>query len=263
VKIGVCIKQVPPSETRILVSDPTVGVDASAFSRMITNPYDDFALEEAVRLKDAGIATEVIVFTVDNKKSEKQIRSALARGADRAIRIESSDVNGADCLGIAKVLSTVAKREEVTIIFCGKQAIDGDNAQVPPMIAELLNWSQVTVISKLEIDGDTFIAHRDVGSGSKAIVSGSLPAVFSCDKGLNTPRFPKLKENLAAKKKPLDVVTIEELGLSKDDINNSLLQETNWALPQQRGECKFIDSSDVNSAVAELIGLLKTEAKVL
>ena len=137
-KVGVCIKQVPPSETRIQVSDPNQGVDASAFSRMITNPYDDYALEEAVRLKDAGIASEVIVFTVDNKKSEKQIRGSLARGADRAIRIDSADVTGADCFGISRVLAAVAQREEVEIIFCGKQAIDGDNAQVPPMMAEIL-----------------------------------------------------------------------------------------------------------------------------
>jgi len=131
------------------------------------------------------------------------------------------------------------------------------------MIAEFLGWNQVSVVSKLEIDGDSFNAHKDIGGGSKAVISGTLPAVFSCDKGLNKPRFPKLKEKLAAKKKPIDSKTVSELGLDASEINQALVQETNWSLPTQREECKFIDGSDVNAAVAELLSLLKNEAKVL
>ena len=120
--------------------------------------------------------------------------------------------------------------------MCGKQSIDGDNAQVPAMIAEFLNWSQVSMISKLEIDGEDFQAHKDIGGGSKAVIAGTLPAVFSCDKGLNKPRFPKLKQKLAAKKKPIDVKSVSDFGLEASEINQALVQETNWSLPTQREE---------------------------
>jgi electron transfer flavoprotein beta subunit len=263
VKIGVCMKQVPSSEARITVSDPQKGIDASVYSRMVMNVYDEFALEEAVQLKERGIATEVIVFTIDGAKVESQLRGALAIGADRAVRIDLEGIENADCLGIAEVLTAALKEEDVQIVMCGKQSMDGDNAQVPAMIAELLDWSQVSMISKLEIDGDDFTAHKDIGGGSQAVIKGTLPAVFSCDKGLNKPRFPKLKQKLAAKKKPIDVKTLSDLGLEASAINQALVEERNWSLPTQRTECKFIDSSDVNAAVSELLSLLKNEAKVL
>ena len=262
-KIGVCMKQVPSSEARISVSDPQKGVDDSVYSRMVMNVYDEFALEEAVQLKERGVATEVIVFTIDKANVESQLRGALAIGADRAVRIDSEGVENADCLGIAQILAAALKEEDVQIVMCGKQSMDGDNAQVPAMIAELMDWTQVSVVSKLEVDGDDFTAHKDIGGGSKAVISGTLPAVFSCDKGLNKPRFPKLKQKLAAKKKPIDVKTVSDLGLDAGELNQPLVQETNWSLPTQREECKFIDGSDVNAAVAELLSLLKNEAKVL
>ena len=212
-KIGVCMKQVPSSEARITVSDPQKGVDDSVYSRMVMNVYDEFALEEAVQLKERGIATEVIVFTIDKSGVESQLRGALAIGADRAVQIDSAGIENADCLGVAQVLSAALKEEEVQIVMCGKQSIDGDNAQVPAMIAEFLDWSQVSMISKLEIDGEDFKAHKDIGGGSKAVIAGTLPAVFSCDKGLNKPRFPKLKQKLAAKKKPIDVKSVSDFGL--------------------------------------------------
>jgi len=263
VKVGVCIKQVPPPEARIQVSSPSKGVDGSVFSNMRTNPFDEFGLEEAVSLKEAGVATEVIIITLGNSSSDKMIRSALAKGADRAIRVDDSETNNADCLGVAKAIAAVVRQEEMKIIFCGKQAVDGDNGQVPSMVAELLNWSQVSVISKLEIDGEDFKAHRDIGGGNKAIISGTIPVVFSCDKGLNKPRHANLKTKMAAKKKKLDVMTLGDLGLSSDVVNKSYVVESNWGLPEKNQECKFIDGTDVNAAVGELINLLKKEAKVL
>ena len=205
----------------------------------------------------------MIVFTVDGSGVEAQLRGALAIGADRAVRIDSAGIENADCLGISQVLSEALKEEGVQLVMCGKQSMDGDNSQVPAMVAEFLGWSQVSVVSKLEIDGDDFKAHKDIGGGSKAVIAGTLPAVFSCDKGLNKPRFPKLKQKLAAKKKPIDVKSVADLGLDPAELNQSVVQETNWSLPTQREECKFIDGSDVNAAVSELLSLLKNEAKVL
>ena len=262
--IGVCIKLVPPSDARITISNPA-GVDASVYSKPSINPYDEYALEEAVRLRDKGLADKVFVFSIDNSKNaKKQIINALARGADEAILIQDTAMEGSDCLGISRALSAAIKQENVQMVFCGKQAIDGDNAQVPPMLAELLGWAQVTGISKLEMDGSSFKAWRDIGGGNKGVVEGATPVVFSCDKGLNEPRFVKLKERIAAKKKPLRSVGISDLGLSEDQVGSkgALVEEFNFGLPPKRAECKFIEG-DAQTAVNQLVHLLRTEAKVL
>jgi electron transfer flavoprotein beta subunit len=262
VKIGVCIKQVPPSDSRITIAN-AAEVDASVYSKLGINPYDEFALEEAVRLKDQGMADSVIVFTFDSRKdADKQIRMALAKGADEAVKISDDAVAKADCLGIARALAAAVQKEGVEMVFCGKQAIDGDNAQVPGMLAELLGWAQATSISKLELDGRDFKAWREIGGGSKGIISGSVPVVFSCDKGLNEPRFVKLKERMAAKKKPLRTVGLADLGLDASQIGTATIEETNWGLPPQRASCKFIEG-EPKAAVGELIQLLREEAKVL
>ena len=262
-KACVCIKQVPPPEARISVSDSSKGVDDSVFSNLRTNPYDEFALEEAVKLREAGVLSEVVVLSIGASNTDKMIRGALAKGGDRAIRIDDASLKGADSLSIARALAGIVKREEATMVFCGKQSIDGDNSQVPAMIAELLNWSQVSVVSHLEVDGEEFVAHREIGGGNKAVISGQVPVVLSCDKGLNKPRHANLKTKMAAKKKKIEVVTTDDLGISADQAGNSFVQHSNWGLPDKNAECTFIDAADVNTAVAELVNLLKKEAKVL
>ena len=264
-KIGVCIKPVPNSDVRISVAGSGNGVDASVYSKLIINTYDECAIEAAVQLKKQGLAEEVIVFTVrKNEKSTKdQMITAMAKGADRAVVVDDADFTGADCLGVSKVLAAVAQKEGVEVLFCGKQSMDGDNAQVPSMLGELLDWATVPVISKLEVDGTDFTAHKDLGSGTTAIVKGTFPTVFSCDKNLNKPRNPNLKAKMAAKKKPIDYLTLSDLGLGVDDIATPSVAEINWTLPPERGECKFIDAGNVDAAVGELLSLLKNEAKVL
>lgn len=264
-KIGVCIKPVPNSDARISVAGSGNGVDASVYSKLMLNTYDECAIEAAVQLKQQGVAEEVIIFTVrKNEKSTKdQMITALAKGGDRAVVVDDSDFTGADCLGISQVLAAIAQKEGVEVLFCGKQSMDGDNAQVPSMLGELLDWATVSVISNLEVDGTDFTAHKDLGSGTTAIVKGAFPAVFSCDKNLNKPRNPNLKAKMAAKKKPIEYLTLGDLDVSADDVSAAGVSEVNWTLPPQRGECKFIDAGNVDSAVAELLSLLKNEAKVL
>lgn len=264
-KIGVCIKPVPNSDARITIADSGNGVDKSVYSKLMINTYDECAIEAAVQLKKQGVADEVVILTVrKNEKSTKdQMVTALAKGADRAVVVDDTDFAGADCLGVSRVLVAAAQKEGVEVLFCGKQSMDGDNAQVPSMLGELLDWVTVPVISKLEVDGNEFTAHKDLGSGTTAIVKGEFPAVFSCDKNLNKPRNPNLKAKMAAKKKPIEYLSLGDVGLSVDDISSSGVAEVNWTLPPKRGECKFIDADNVDTAVTELLSLLKNEAKVL
>ncbi len=263
-KVGICIKPVPNSDARISVASSGKGVDTSVYSKLMLNTYDECAIEAGVELKDKGIADEVIVFSVGpiDKGTKGQIVNALAKGADRAVLVDNADFTNADCFGVANVLAALAKKEGVEVLLCGKQSMDGDNAQIPSMLGELLDWASVTVISHLEAEGNAFTAHKDLGSGSTAVVQGEFPAVFSCDKNLNKPRKPNMKAKMAAKKKPVDQVALSDLDLDID-LQDHLVSEENWSLPPKRGECKFIDAADVDSAVGELLSLLKNEAKVL
>jgi electron transfer flavoprotein beta subunit len=188
VKIGVCLKQVPASDSRIKISDPSAGIDTSEVKWEI-NPYDEYALEAGLRLVDAKVATEVVIFSVGGKPAEARIREALARGAKSAVRIDDAAMAGSDCLGISRALAAAIQAEDIQLVFTGKQAIDGDNSQVPAMIAELLGWPQATTVSQFELEGETVKAWRSVGGGSRDVVQMNLPAVVSCDKGMNQPRY--------------------------------------------------------------------------
>jgi electron transfer flavoprotein beta subunit len=262
--IGICIKRVPASDSRIMVTSDGSAIDTSSFNKYEINPYDEFVIEEAVSLKDAGKADKVIVYTIDGKEGEGILRSALAQGADSAVLIKDVALSGSDCLGIATALAAAVKEDDISLLFCGKQAIDGDNAQVPIMIAEILGWGHANTVTKFEIDGETYKAWCELGSGSRGIIQGDVPAVITCDKGLNKPRFPKLKERMKAKKKPLKVVDIAALGVDSEMVgaSNTRYEETHWQLPPQREECQFIEG-DVQSAVSELIRRLREDVKVL
>ena len=149
-KIGVLLKQVPASDTRVRIDNPATGI-STADVKWEINAYDEFALEEGLKLRDAGKATEVIVFTVAGADAEQRIRDALARGADRAVRLDDPAFAGSDSLGVARLLASAASAEGVELILAGKQAIDDDNGQVPAMVAEILGWAQALVVDKLQI----------------------------------------------------------------------------------------------------------------
>ncbi len=261
--IGVCLKQVPASDSRIKIVGPSEGVDASDL-KMEINPYDEFALEEALRLKDAKVAKKVVVFSVGDADSEGRIRDALARGADAAVRLDDAAFAGSDSLGIARILAAAAKKEDVGMILAGKQAIDDDNSQVPAMIAEILGWPQVTVVDKLEVSGGSFKAWRQSGGGARDVVTGSLPVVISADKGMNTPRYAKLRGIMMAKKKKIPVYDAAALGLDAGSVGAAGANVTlsNWGEPPARPPGRVLQG-DVPSMVKELVTLLRDEAKVL
>ena len=262
-KIGVCLKQVPATDARIKIKDPESGVDTAGVKWEI-NPYDEFALEEALRLKDAKKASSVVLFTIGDKGSEQKIREGLARGADAAIRIDDPALAGSDSLGIARVLAAAVKAEGIDLVLAGKQSVDGDRAQVPAMLAELLDWPQVLAISKLDVNGSDAQAMRNVGGGSRDLVATSLPAVFTADKDLNEPRYAKLRDIMKAKRKKIAVKKLSDYGLSADQVGAGAAKivEHNWGVPPQRAECRMV-SGDGADAARELVRLLREDAKVI
>lgn len=263
-KIGVCLKQVPASDTRIKVNAEGTGIVTDEVKWEV-NPYDEFALEAALQLKEAGKATEVVILTVGEPASEQRIKDGLARGADSAIRLDDPAFAGSDSLGIARVLAAAAKKAELGLVLCGKQAIDGDSSQVPAMMAELLNWPQITDISQLDVDGTTARAQRAAGAGNKDVIEATLPVVLSCDKGLNTPRFASLRGIMMAKRKKIEVWNAADLGVDSAQVGAgaALLVEQGLSLPPARPSGRMIEGGSVGEKVNELVRLLREEAKVL
>ena len=262
-KIGVCLKQVPATDTRIRIDNPAAGI-ATGDVKWEINPYDEFALEQGLLLRDAGTATEVIVFTVGGADSDARIRDALARGADRAVRLDDPSFAGSDSLGKARILAAALKREGVSLVLAGKQAADDDNGQVPSMIAELLDWPQVLVVDRLEVSASGIKAWRLSSGGARDVVEAPLPAVVSCTKGLCEPRYASLKGIMAAKKKAVDVVGAGALGLGAGAVGAgaAVAVETAWSVPTERSKGRMLQG-DTNTVVKELVRLLREEAKVI
>ncbi|MDC3271862.1 electron transfer flavoprotein subunit beta/FixA family protein, partial [Gammaproteobacteria bacterium] len=218
--------------------------------KMAMNPFCEIAIEEAVRLKEAGTVTEVITVTVGKSDSQEQLRTALALGADRAILVETDTL--LEPLAIAKALSKVIEAESPQLVILGKQAIDGDNNQTGQMLAALLDYGQATFASEISIDGDSASVTREIDGGLQTI-KVSLPAIITTDLRLNEPRYASLPNIMKAKKKELDVQPIDAMGIDTAPRMELLSVE----LPAARQEGIKVES------VEELVGKLKNEAKVI
>ena len=248
-KILVPIKRVVDYNVKVRPLGDQSDVDLNNV-KMAMNPFCEIAVEEAVRLKEAGTASEVVAVTVGKSDSQEQLRTALALGADRAILAESDSL--LEPLAIAKVLSKVIEEESPQLVILGKQAIDGDNNQTGQMLAAMLNYSQATFASEVVIDGDSASVTREIDGGLQTI-KVSLPAVITTDLRLNEPRYASLPNIMKAKKKELDVKPVGEMGV---DINNRM-ELLSVELPASRQEGIKVES------VEELVGKLKEEAKVI
>ena len=248
-KILVPIKRVVDYNVKVRPLGDQSDVDLNNV-KMAMNPFCEIAVEEAVRLKEAGTASEVIAVTVGKSDSQEQLRTALALGADRAILAETDSL--LEPLAIAKVLSKVIEEESPQLVILGKQAIDGDNNQTGQMLAAILNYSQATFASEVVIDGDSASVTREIDGGLQTI-KVSLPAVITTDLRLNEPRYASLPNIMKAKKKELDVKSVGEMGV---DINNRM-ELLSVELPAPRQEGIKVES------VEELVGKLKEEAKVI
>ena len=248
-KVLVPIKRVIDANVKVRVKADKTGVEL-ANVKMAMNPFCEIAVEEALRLKEAGTASEVIVVSAGTAQAQETLRTGLAMGADRGVLIQSDVV--LEPLAIAKLLKEVAGREEAGLIIMGKQAIDGDNNQTGQMLAALLGWAQGTFISKLAVDGATAKVTREVDGGLEN-VEVKMPAVVTVDLRLNEPRYASLPNIMKAKKKPIETLTPEDLGV---DVTPRL-EILEVVEPPAR------KAGVVVGSVAELVDKLKNEAKVI
>lgn len=248
-KVLVAAKRVVDYNVNIRVLSDNSGVDLNNV-KMSVNPFDEIAIEEAVRLKEAGSAEEVVVVSVGASNCQEQIRTALALGADRGILVETEE--DMQPLAIAKVLKAVAEKEQPDLVILGKQAIDGDNSQTGPMLAGLLGWAQATFASELELTDGGAKVTREIDGGLETIAI-KLPAILTTDLRLNEPRYASLPNIMKAKKKPIDTMTPEELGV---DVAPRLT--TLKVTPPAEREAGIIVET-----VEELLDKLKNEAKVI
>src|SRR5512141_823352 len=209
-KVLVPVKRVVDYNVKVRVKPDGSGVE-TANVKMSMNPFDEIAVEEAIRLKEAGVATEIVAVSIGTAQSQETLRTALAIGADRAILIETGiEIQP---LAVAKLLKAIIAREQPGLVIMGKQAIDDDSNQTGQMLAALLNWSQATFASKVKVNGATAEVTREVDGGLETI-SIKLPAVVTTDLRLNEPRYVTLPNIMKAKKKPLETLTPEALGVN-------------------------------------------------
>ena len=248
-KVLVPVKRVIDFNVKVRVKSDQTGVDL-ANVKMSMNPFDEIAVEEAVRLKEAGVATEIVAVSIGPEKAQDQLRQALAMGADRGLLIKTDQ--DVEPLAVAKLLKAVALEEKPELVILGKQAIDDDCNQTGQMLAALLGWPQGTFASKVEKDGDRLKVTREIDGGLQT-VSLKLPAVVTTDLRLNEPRYASLPNIMKAKKKPLDVKEPSAYGV---DIAPRLTVVKVTEPPKRQGGVKV-------ASVAELVDKLKNEAGVL
>ena len=257
-RIFVCIKQVPDTETKIKIRPDGAGIDTAGI-KWVMNPYDEYAVEEALKLKEAGKATAVTVITVGPKaRVVDALRTALAMGADDAIVIDAPE--DLDQIATAKALAGAIKAEgDFRFVLTGKLAIDDNAAAVSQMVAEFLNIPHATVVSKLEFGPENATAERETEGGTKEIVQLSLPALVAANKGLNMPRYASLPGIMKAKKKPVKELTLDAVGTSAADVR---IKMKNFQLPPEKPAVKML-SGEAAAQAKELVHLLHDEAKVL
>ena len=245
----VCIKQVADTETRVKVAADGRSLDPAGVT-FILNPYDEFAIEQALLLKEKLGAGEVVVISAGGAGIQTTLRNALAMGADRAIHLKTDAQP--DPLSVAKALAAEIKGLGARIAWFGKQAVDDDAAQVGPMTAELLDWPAVTGIATFALDGERATVEREI-EGGREHVEVSLPAAFTTDKGLNQPRYASLKGIMAAKKKPIDEKPFP--------AGTPALEIVALELPPPRGAGRIVGTGV--DGVAELVRVLREEAQIL
>ncbi len=248
-KILVPVKRVVDANVKVRVAADHSSVDLNNV-KMAMNPFCEIAVEEAVRLRELGVATEIVAVTVGDEKSQEQLRTAMALGADRSIWVDQA--GPVEPLAIAKLLKAIVEREAPDLVILGKQSIDGDNNQVGQMLASLCDMPQGTFAFKLVIENGKALVSREVDGGEQ-VVSLSLPAVVTTDLRLNEPRYAKLPDIMKAKKKPLDKVTPADLGVT---VKNSL---SILAVHEPPGRKAGI----IVTSIGDLVDKLRNEARVI
>ena len=248
-KILVAVKRVIDYNVQVRVKEDGTGV-VTENVKMSSNPPDDNAIEEAVKIKETGKATEIVAITIGEEKSQETVRKALAVGADRGILVKAD--GNIEPLAVAKILKKIVDKEKPDLVFMGKQAIDDDCNQTGQMLSALMNWPQATFASKIEIKDKILEVTREVDEGLETI-EVNIPAIVTCDLRLNEPRYASLPNIMKAKKKPIEQINASDLGVdTKPRIDQIKVEEP----PKRKAGIKV-------ASVEELVQKLKNEAKVI
>ena len=248
-KILVAVKRVIDYNVQVRVKEDGTGVVTDNV-KMSTNPPDDNAIEEAVKIKESGKATEVVAVTVGEEKAQETVRKALAVGADRGILVKAEGT--IEPLAVSKLLQKIVEKEKPDLVFMGKQAIDDDCNQTGQMLSSLLNWPQATFASKIEVKDKSLQIVREIDEGLETIEI-NVPAIVTCDLRLNEPRYASLPNIMKAKKKPIEQINASDLGVDTSPrVEQTKVEEP----PKRKAGIKV-------SSVAELVQKLKNEAKVI
>jgi len=264
VNIIVCMKQVPDTETKIKILPDATGIDAEGV-KFVMNPYDEFAVEEALLIKEK-FGGEVVIVCLGPDRSTEAIRTALAMGADRGVHLNDAAFEGSDSYVTAKLLAKAIGETEYDIILMGKQAVDNDNSQVYAALAEFLDIPHASVVTNLEMaeDGKSAVATREIEGGAKELIEIQLPAVIAATKGLNEPRYASLPGIMKAKRKEIKVLDLAAVGFEAGQVgtDGSKVKMSGFSLPPEREAGKTIEGEPEEQA-AELVKLLREEAKVI
>ncbi|MGB9301199.1 MAG: electron transfer flavoprotein subunit beta/FixA family protein [Anaerolineae bacterium] len=260
--VVICVKQVPDTETKIKVKDGQVD---HAETKYVVNPYDEYAIEEGLRVKERLGDSKITLLSTGPERAKDALKSGLAVGADEAIHLVDEAFEGSDPYATALILSRALQKLDYDIVFCGKQGVDEDHAQVGIILAELLDIPHVSVVTKLELSADhkSLVAHREVEGGHE-VVAAPLPAVITAQKGLNEPRYASIKGIMAVKKKVIPEWNAEEIGVTTDSVGVGATKMvfTEVTLPPERLGGKVFDEDPVQDA-KKVAHLLRDEAKIL
>jgi electron transfer flavoprotein beta subunit len=259
VNIVVCVKQVPSTETRIRVSTQTGFVDTSD-ADWVVNPYDEYALETALRLKEKLGAATLTAVSLGPDRAKAALKTALAMGCDNAVHLADAAFEGLDALSVGRVLAAAIKRGEFDLVLCGKQAIDDDMAAVPPAVAHFLGIPHVAVVAEAHFEDRKVTAHREI-EGATEVVEVGLPSLLTTQKGKFEPRLPTLKGMMAAKKKEIPTLGAADLGLDASALTRGIVPVGD-RLPPGRKPGRVIEG-DPAAQVDELVRSLREEAKVI
>jgi len=256
--IYVLLKQVPDTETKIKLQGDNSGIETSGI-KWIVSPYDEFAIEEALRTKESGGGT-VTVLTVGPDRCVEALRTALAMGADNAIHVKT-ETDSLDTYQVSKALATALAKEAPDLIFAGKQGVDDDQAATFGYVSELLEFPSASVVSKVELAADkkSLKAHREVEGGTRHIIDMPLPCVLGVNKGINSPRYASLPGIMKAKKKEIKTLTFADLGIESETAR---VLDSDFQLPPERSAGKKLEGQPAEQ-VQELVRLLREEAKVI
>ena len=261
-EIVVLVKQVPDTEALVQIADDGVSIKTQDI-KWVMNPYDELAVEEALRIRDAQSGT-VTILSVGTDKAQETIRTALAMGADKGVLVSDPAAEGSDSLGTAKILTAALKEIPYDLILVGQRAVDEDNYQVGSAVAEMLSIPQVSIVTKVELSDGKILCTRAIEGGS-VVVEASLPALFTTQRGLNEPRYASLPGIMKAKKKPLEVKSLADIGVDAGAVGsgNRKLKIKSLNLPPERQAVKMVEGDSPAAVAAELVKILHDEAKVI